>query len=150
MPQQFEGGYSSGTAYKIDLWVRSWDDLRWHYIHIKFHDDRSRHSGYCRVIISIILGAAVLVILTGGIYELRLWDGLSWHGAHEDWLLRPSNIKIITLTIWKATVLDYWWRDLRRVLSRGVIWYMIHKKVSCRWCRRSRNDTVLTQKFEML
>jgi hypothetical protein len=40
--------------------VSHWDGLRSHDVHTKFHDDRFRHSGYVKLITSVVRGAAVL------------------------------------------------------------------------------------------
>jgi hypothetical protein len=45
----------------------------------KFHDNRSRHSSNIEVIASSDLEAAVLVLLTAGIYKVRRSDDLRWN-----------------------------------------------------------------------
>jgi hypothetical protein len=52
--------------------VRRLDDLRWHGIHTKFHDDPFRNSSVIEITTSTILEATVLVLLMRGIYKLRL------------------------------------------------------------------------------
>jgi hypothetical protein len=62
-----------------DLWSTS---LRWHqraWYSYEVREDRFKHSSNVKVLTSTTRGATVLVLLTGGIYELRRWDGLRWH-----------------------------------------------------------------------
>jgi hypothetical protein len=54
--------------------VSLWDDLKWHDIRTKFHDDRLEHADI-KVIFSTILEATMLVLLIGGVYEVCYWDG---------------------------------------------------------------------------
>jgi hypothetical protein len=48
----------------------------------------------------------MLLLLMGGIYEVRRLDGLRWHDTRVklsgDWLRRSSNIKVITATFSEA------------------------------------------------
>jgi hypothetical protein len=50
----------------------------------------------------------MLVLMMGGINELGHWNWVRWHDMHtkfhEDWF-KNSNIKVITSTIWEASVL---------------------------------------------
>jgi hypothetical protein len=61
-----------GTANWGIYVVRRWDDLRWHDIQAKFHDDGIRHSINIKVITFKIWRTAVLVLLMGGICEVCL------------------------------------------------------------------------------
>jgi hypothetical protein len=53
--------------------------------------------------------AAVLVLLMGGIYDVRQWDGLRCHDTHtkfnKDWVRHSSNIKLIASAAWVAAML---------------------------------------------
>jgi hypothetical protein len=46
------------------------DEIRWHDIHNKFHNDQFRNSSNIIVITTIFLEIVVLVLLTKGIYEV--------------------------------------------------------------------------------
>jgi hypothetical protein len=48
----------------------------------KFHGSRFRLSNNVTVITSRVSEDAVLVLLTGGIYEPCRWHGLGWHDVH--------------------------------------------------------------------
>jgi hypothetical protein len=52
---------------------------------------------------TIVYETAVLVLLTGMIYEVHRSDGLKRHDIrtkfHEDWFGHSGNIKVITWTI---------------------------------------------------
>jgi hypothetical protein len=67
------------------------------------HGDRFTHSSNIKVITETISGAAVLVLLMGGTYEVCL----RWHNIHikfhGDTFRHSSNIMIITSTIAEAT-----------------------------------------------
>jgi hypothetical protein len=51
--------------------VRHCDALWWNDIHTKFNVDWFRHSSNIKVKTATICESAVLVLLTGGIYEVR-------------------------------------------------------------------------------
>jgi hypothetical protein len=74
------------------------------------HDDRLSHSSNSiKVTNSTIWEAAVLVLLTGEVYEACLWDSLRRHEIHatfyDDRFRYSSNITIITTPISEAAVL---------------------------------------------
>jgi hypothetical protein len=67
-------------------------------------------------LVSDIWEVVMLVLLKGGIYDIRRWDGVMWHDIitkfHEDCYRRSSNIKIrsqIFERLWCGTV---WKTDL--------------------------------------
>jgi hypothetical protein len=62
--------------------VCHWDELRWHYIHTKFHDYWFRHVSNITVITATIREAAVLVQLVEGIYKVCCWYGLVRSDTH--------------------------------------------------------------------
>jgi uncharacterized protein involved in cysteine biosynthesis len=53
--------------------------------------------------------AVMLVLLMGGIYNVRRWNGLKWHDIYakfyEDWFRHLSNITFNTSSIWEAVML---------------------------------------------
>jgi hypothetical protein len=59
--------------------VRLWDDLKWHDTHTTFYDDRFRNSTNIKFTASVILEVAVLVLLMGGLYEVRHWEDFMLH-----------------------------------------------------------------------
>jgi hypothetical protein len=63
-----------GGIYK----VCHYNGIRWHDIHDKWF----RHSNNIKVITSTIWKAAILILLTGGIYEVHIWDSLTRHYIH--------------------------------------------------------------------
>jgi hypothetical protein len=62
------GGWSDGITGGWE--ICHCDSLRWHNIHIKFHNDRFRDSSDIKVTASRIWEAVVLVFLIGGTYEI--------------------------------------------------------------------------------
>jgi hypothetical protein len=52
----------------------------------------------------------MLILLMGGIYDMRRWDGFMRHDTlvrtkfHEDWFRHLSNITVITSKIWEAVM----------------------------------------------
>jgi DNA-binding GntR family transcriptional regulator len=83
--------------------VRSSDDLRWHVLHTKFHDDRFRNSTNMNSITSIIPETAVLLLLVREIYDVSHRDRLRCcdiHAKfHNDRLMNSCNNKGISETI---------------------------------------------------
>jgi hypothetical protein len=64
-------GFSVGITDGI-YEVSSRGALRWHDIHVKFHEDWRGHSRNIKIITSKIWETAVLVILMGGIYAVQM------------------------------------------------------------------------------
>jgi hypothetical protein len=64
-------GCSVGITEERDLLHSHWDSLRCHDIHNKFHDARFRRSANIKLLNSTVWEAAVLMLRTTGIYEVR-------------------------------------------------------------------------------
>jgi hypothetical protein len=73
----------------------------------------------------------MLVLLMGGIYEVRHSGGLSWHDMrtkfHDDRFMHSSNIKVITSRIWEVAVLVLLVGGIYEVCRRGGLrWHDIY------------------------
>jgi hypothetical protein len=68
-------------------------------LHTQSRDNWITQSSSINVITAIILKAAMLVLLMGGIYEVCRLDDLVWHDIYTDfhvvWYSRSSNIKAL-------------------------------------------------------
>jgi hypothetical protein len=118
----------SGMIYtKQDYWYRHSSNIKvlsqksesmqyWYYWHegfikynvemvpgTKFHKNWFGHSGNIQITTSAIWEATVLVLLTGGLYDVRRWNGLRWHDMHtkfhDNQFRQLSNIAVVTATV---------------------------------------------------
>jgi hypothetical protein len=84
----------------------------------------------------------MLVLLMGGIYEVRCYDGLRRQGIHtkfhDDWFRYSSTINVITTTILVAVMLVLLMGgiyDVRRWYE--IRWHYIYTKFHTNWLRHS-------------
>jgi hypothetical protein len=75
----------------------------------------------------------VWVLLIGGTYEVRRWEGLGYHDIHtkfHDNLFRQlSNLMVIVSTVWEAVVLVLLMGRIYKVCHwDGFRWHYIHTK----------------------
>jgi hypothetical protein len=67
----------------------------WHDIHTEFHEDWYRRSRQYYGFASAIWEAVMLVLLTGGSYQVHRWHGLRWHDEHTEFQMTGSGILVI-------------------------------------------------------
>jgi hypothetical protein len=91
-------GCSVGITYGRDLWsvLFRWPQHDWD---TKFHDCHIRHSSNIKVITSKVWGAAVMLLVMGGICEVHCWDGLRIMMYIQHFMMIDLGLQVILLLL---------------------------------------------------